>query len=408
MNTLKYEKRILKMVYLLCAALFINLAIIKTPVDTKALILGAILIVIIGFSHFIIRKFYPDGDKYILIFSAILAVVGIAVLYRLDPKVAMKQTVWFSLGIAVYMLIVIVLPDLKSFSKYKYLYMGLTIVFMTMAFIIGKETLGAKNWVYIGSFGFQPSEIGKIFLILYLSSALMKYESKNTFKEELKQLLEPALVVMYSLGFMVLQRDLGSALLFFFVSITMLYIATSKAKYVAAGLGLFALGGIASYFMFGHVRKRVMIWKDVWKYANDQSYQIVQGFYAISAGGFLGTGLGQGYPGFIPIRETDYIYAVISEELGMVFSIGLTLIYFLLFYRGMRAALSTDDNFSQLNAVGFSTLIVAQVLVILGGIFSIIPLTGITLPFVSYGGTSILTMFFALGILQKISEEGHK
>ncbi|MGL5244372.1 MAG: FtsW/RodA/SpoVE family cell cycle protein, partial [Sarcina sp.] len=171
MNTLRYEKRILKMVYLLCAALFVNLAIIKTPVDKKALVLGAILIVIIGFSHFIIRKFYPDGDKYMLIFAAILAVVGIAVLYRLDPKIAMKQTVWFSLGIAVYMLIVIVLPDLKSFSKYKYLYMGLTIVFMTMAFVIGRETLGAKNWVYIGSFGFQPSEIGKIFLILYLSSA---------------------------------------------------------------------------------------------------------------------------------------------------------------------------------------------------------------------------------------------
>lgn len=405
-TTLKYEKRMLLLVYLLCLALFTNIAIKQTPIDKMAFIIAGILMLIIGFSHFIIRKFYPDGDKYMLIFAAVLAVVGIAVLYRLDPKLAIKQLIWFSLGIALYMGIVIVMPDLKSFAKYKYIYMGGTLIFMAMAMIIGRTVNGSKNWVYIGSFGFQPSEIGKIFFILYLASALMKYEKKDNIKYEFKQLLEPALIVMYSLGFMVLQKDLGSALMFFFVSITMLYIATCNWKYVGTGLVLFSLGGTASYFLFNHVKKRVMIWKDVWKYANNESYQIVQGFYAMSLGGMFGTGLYNGYPKLVPFASTDFIFTLIAQELGLVFGIGLLLLYFLLFYRGIRAALNTDDPFSQLNAVGFSTLIVAQVLVIIGGVFSVIPLTGITLPLVSYGGTSMLTVFIALGILQKISEEG--
>lgn len=403
---LKYEKRMLLLVYLLCLALFTNIALKQNPIDKMAFVIAGILIVIIGFSHFIIRKFYPDGDKYMLIFASVLAVVGIAVLYRLDPKLAMKQLVWFSLGIAIYMTIVIVLPDLKSFAKYRYVYLVGTLIFMAMAMFIGTSINGAKNWVYIGGFGFQPSEIGKIFLILYLASALMKYEKKKSIKSEFKQLLEPALVVMYSLGFMVLQKDLGSALIFFFVSVTMVYIATCNWKYVATGLGLFAVGGTASYFLFGHVRNRIKIWKDVWKYANKESYQIVQGFYAMSLGGMFGVGLYNGYPTLVPFRSTDFIFALIAQELGLVFGIGLLLIYFLLFYRGIRAALNTDDQFSQLNAVGFSTLIVAQVLVIIGGVFAVIPLTGITLPLVSYGGTSMLTVFISLGILQKISEEG--
>lgn len=407
MRTIKYEKKMLRLVYLLCMALFLNLALLEKPIDKMALAIGVILIVVISFSHFIIRKFYPDGDKYIFIFASVLAVIGISILYRIDPKIAIKQLVWFSAGIATYMLIVIILPDLRSFSKYKYVYLGATLVFMSMAMLIGKEVNGAKNWVYIGGLGFQPSEIGKLFLILYLSSALMNYNRRDGIIADIKGLLEPALVVMFSLGFMVLQKDLGSALLFFFISITMLYIATSNWKYVAMGLGLFAAGGTASYYMFSHVRRRFMIiGENVWKYANNESYQLVQGMYAMASGGLLGVGLGNGYPNFTFAVETDMIYTIIVEEFGMIFAIGLMLIYFLLFYRGIRAALKVEDNFSQLNAVGFSTLIIAQVLVIIGGVFAVIPLTGITLPLVSYGGTSMLTIFFALGILQKISEEG--
>lgn len=406
MNTRKYERRLLFISYLLCMALFINLAFLKQPYDKGALIMGAVLIALIAYGHLIIRKFFPDGDKFLLIFASILSFIGISVLYRLDTSVAIKQVIWFVIGMTSYILIVVLLPDLKSFSKYKYIYLAITVVFMSMALLLGKEQYGATNWIIIGGFSFQPSEIGKIFLVLYLSSALCKYEDKKNLIEDFKQLAEPAAVVMVSLGCMVLQRDLGSALIFFAISVTILFISTSKLKYVVVCLLLFGVGSVVSYKLFGHVRQRVLIWKDLWKYADKESYQVVQGLFAISSGGPFGSGLGQGYPGFVPVRTSDFIFAVICEELGIVFGIGILLLYFLLFYRGMRAALSAEDKFSQLNAVGFSTLIISQVLVIIGGVFAVIPLTGITLPLISYGGTSMMTMFFALGILQKISEEG--
>ena len=406
MKTLKDERKLLAVVYFLTIALFVNLAVLKDPIDIGALIMGGVLIILIGFSHFVIRKYYPDGDKFILIFAAVLAVIGIAVLYRLDEKVAIKQIIWFIAGITAYILIIVLLPDLKTFNRYRYYFLAATALFMPMALLIGKEQYGAKNWVLFGGFGFQPSEFGKIFLVLYLASALRNYEDKKNLIGDFKQLIEPAAVVMASIGCMVLQRDLGSALIFFGISVTILYIATAKGKYVLVSLGLFSIGSVIAYELFSHVRKRILIWKDLWAYANNESYQIVQGLYSISSGGMVGTGLGQGYPGFIPVNTTDFIFAVICEEMGMVFGIGILMLYFLLFYRGMRSALKVEDRFSQLISVGFSAMIAAQVLVIIGGVFAVIPLTGITLPLISYGGTSMLTMFFALGIMQKISEEG--
>lgn len=405
MKAKKREKRLLNLVYLLCLLLFTALGFLQQPFDKFALIMGVVLCVLIGYSHFIVRRFYPDGDKFILIFASVLAVVGVAMLYRINPNTAIKQLIWIALGIIVYILIVVILPDLKSFAKYKNVYMIITLVLMPLALIFGTEQFGAKNWILIGPISFQPSEFAKIALVLYLAAALATYESKKSFKEEVKQLFQPALVAGFSMGCMVLQRDLGSALIFFGISITLLYVATSKKKYVFTALGLAAIGSVAGYTMFGHVRERVMIWRDPWKYALGSSYQIVEGMYSIAAGGLFGVGLGQGHFQNLPVKESDMIYAIICEEFGIIFAIGLMIIYFLLFYRGIRAAFVTKDSYSQLIAVGFSTMIACQTLVIIGGIFSVIPLTGITLPIISYGGSSVLTIFFALGILQKISEE---
>lgn len=405
MKAKKREKRLLNLVYLLCLLLFTALGFLQQPFDKFALIMGVVLCVLIGYSHFIVRRFYPDGDKFILIFASVLAVVGVAMLYRINPNTAIKQLIWIALGIIGYILIVVILPDLKSFAKYKNVYMIITLVLMPLALIFGTEQFGAKNWILIGPISFQPSEFAKIVLVLYLAAALATYESKKGFKEEVKQLFQPALVAGFSMGCMVLQRDLGSALIFFGISITLLYVATSKKKYVFTALGLAAIGSVAGYTMFGHVRERVMIWRDPWKYALGSSYQIVEGMYSIAAGGLFGVGLGQGHFQNLPVKESDMIYAIICEEFGIIFAIGLMIIYFLLFYRGIRAAFVTKDSYSQLIAVGFSTMIACQTLVIIGGIFSVIPLTGITLPIISYGGSSVLTIFFALGILQKISEE---
>lgn len=436
MNSLREEKRVLRLTYLLTIILFVNVTLISPNYDKGSLVMGGVMCGLLAYSHFIIKKFFPDGDKYILLFSNVLAVIGIAMLYRLDLPIsggriiengtrtflAAKQMISFTLGIATFILTVVILPDLKSFSNYKYFYLIVTLVFMSMGTLLGSEIGGAKNWVFIGGFGFQPSEFGKITLVAYLASSLKDYGEapkyiKNIFMKEsdkenvtlnnILSLLEPALVVMMCLVFMLLQTDLGSALIFFGISVTMLYIATSKKKYVIISLGLFVLGAIAGYFLFRHVKVRVMIWQDPWKYGYDEGLQLVQGLISMAEGGIFGTGLGLGYPKFVPVVTTDFIFSAICEEMGMLIGIAILILYFLLFYRCMRAAIYVKDKFSRLLAVGYSTMIASQALVIVGGVTGAIPLTGITLPLVSYGGTSLLITYFSLGIIQKISEDGN-
>lgn len=399
MNTSQDEKKLLRLTYLLCLIGFFNLAILKDPFDKGAMLMSAITCLLIGYSYFIIRKFFSDGDKYIFIFSSILASIGIIMLYRIETAVSVKQIIWFAIGVTTFIMIVVLLPDLKRFDKYKYIYLVSTVVLMAMGTLFGNETLGAKNWVGIAGISFQPSEFGKLFLVAYLAASLKDYEN-------FKDLIEPAAVVMVSLGFMVLQKDLGSALIFFGISITMLYIATSKIKYIITCFGLFIVGAFISYGLFDHVRLRFLIWKNPWPYATTKSYQIIQSLLAIASGGLTGSGLGMGYPAYVPVRTTDFIFSIICEELGILMGFAIILLYFLLFYRCMRAALYAEDNFSRLIAVGYSAMIACQVLVIVGGVINMIPLTGITLPLVSYGGSSMLSIFFALGIIQKISEEG--
>ncbi|NEZ46727.1 FtsW/RodA/SpoVE family cell cycle protein [Clostridium niameyense] len=400
MNTVKGERKLLRHTYFLCIICFLNLAILKQPFDTGAMIIAAVTCLLIGYSYFIIRKFFSDGDKYIFIFSSILSVIGIVMLYRIDTSTSIKQIIWFAVGVTTFILMVVLLPDLKRFCKHRYIYLIITIIFMAMGTLLGKEIYGAKNWVKIAGVTFQPSEFGKLFLVAYLAAALKDYD--NNFLK----LIEPAAVVMLCLGFMVLQKDLGSALIFFGISVTMLYIATSKLKYVITCLVLFVAGGGISYKLFDHVRTRILIWKNPWPYASGKSYQIVQSMFSIASGGLTGSGLGLGHPEYVPVKTTDFIFAVICEELGILMGFAIIIFYFLLFYRGMRAAVYAEDKFSQLLAVGYSAMIASQVLVIVGGVINMIPLTGITLPLISYGGSSMLSIFFSLGILQKISEEG--
>ena len=409
MNTVKYEVKIMLLICILCAGIFINLALIADPVSTTALAMGGVLIVAIIVPYIILRKFKPNGDKYILMFIDVFITVSTGILYVINPSLAQKQLTWFCVGLVMYLIITLALPDLKTFAKYKRIYLIGTLIFMVMSLIIGKEINGAKNWVYIGSFSFQPAEFGKLFLILYLSSVLVTYKKKDKFIDDIKGLMKPILVVGYSIILMFLQHDLGMALMFFIVSLTILYLATSNGKYVLICLVGLVFGGTIGYFSLGYVRQRFeVVGPNVWKYAASSGYQIVQGFYTMSTGGLFGTGLGNGYPSLVPEASTDFIYTIIAEQFGMIFAVGLMILYFLLFYRGIGSALYAKDKFSQLAAIGFSTMIVAQVLIIVGGVFAVIPLTGITLPMVSYGGTSMLTILFALGILQKVSEEGNR
>lgn len=399
MDANRDEKKLLRYTYLLCLVCFFNLAVIKQPFDKGAMVMAVVTCLLVGYSYFIIRKFFSDGDKYIFIFSSILSVIGMVMLYRINMANSIKQIIWFAIGVTGFILIVVLLPDLKSFSKYKYFYLVGTIVFMGLATLVGTEINGSKNWIVIAGYSFQPSEFGKLFFVAYLASELKDYKN-------FKDLIVPAFIVMICLGFMVLQKDLGSALIFFAISITMLYIATSKFRYVATCIGLFAAGAAISYKLFDHVRVRVEIWSNPWPYANGKSYQVVQSMFSIASGGLTGSGLGLGHPEYVPVNTTDFIFAALCEELGILIGFAIIILYFLLFYRCMRAAVYGEDEFSKLLVVGYSAMIAAQVLVIVGGVMNAIPLTGITLPLVSYGGSSMLITFFSLGIIQKISEEG--
>ncbi len=399
LDTTRDEKKLLRYTYLLCFVCFFNLAIIKQPFDKGAMIMALVICLLIGYSYFVIRKFFSDGDKYIFIFSSILSVIGMVMIYRIDTAASIKQIIWFAIGVTGFILIVVLMPDTSGFSKYKYIYLVVTLIFMAMGTFSGTEINGSRNWVNLGGAQFQPSEFGKLFLVAYLAAELKDYKS-------FKNLIMPCAVVMASLVFMVIQKDLGSALIFFGIAVTMLYIATSKFRYVAICFLLSAVGSVVSYRLFNHVRTRIMIWKNPWPYANDQSYQIVQSMFSIASGGLTGTGLGLGHPEYVPINTTDFIFAVLCEELGILIGFAIIILYFLLFYRCMRAAVYGNDKFSRLLAVGYSAMIASQVLVIVGGVMNAIPLTGITLPLVSRGGSSMLITFFSLGIIQKISEEG--
>lgn len=398
MNSIKDERKLLFFTYLLCFVCFANLGLLKQPFDKGAIIIAAVTCLLIAYSHFVIRKFFPDGDKCIFVLACVLSVIGLVMLYRISMKFAIDQVIWFALGVTGYILVVILLPDLKSFAKYKYFYLVCTLVLMSIALVAGKEQYGAKNWIIIHGHSFQPSEFGKLFFVAYLAASLKNYKS-------FWNLIEPAVVSMLCLGFLVLQKDLGSALIFFAIAVTMLYIATSKLKYTLTCFVLFGAGSYMSYKIFSHVRERVLIWQNPWPYYDKKGYQIIQSMFSVASGGLFGSGLGQGHPEFVPVNYTDFIYSAICEEFGLLVGLAIIIFYFLLFYRGMRAAVYVEDKFSRLLAVGISATIAAQAIVIIGGVMNMIPLTGITLPLVSYGGSSMLITFLSLGILQKISEE---
>lgn len=386
------------LIYLFIFVGFLNLSLLNNKLDPLAGVFFIVLIFIITITTIVLKKFYPMGDRLIFLLAITLCSIGLIMLFRLNKGIATKQLLFLVLGISLFLFIVLYLKKgIVKFSQYKYIFLALTVIFMAMATFIGTEILGAKNWVKIGPVGFQPSEFGKIFLILYLASALSNITSR-------KQLIEPCAVIGISLGFMVIQKDLGTALIIFAIAVTMVYLATSKFHYVLVSLGLFAAGGLASYAIFGHIRKRIMIWWNPWAYVYNESYQVVQSMYAIATGGFFGRGLGMGNPEYVAVNESDFIFSVICEEMGLLMGFAILILHFLLFYRSIRSAIRAQNNFTKLLASGLSVMIAMQTLVIVGGVTGFIPLTGITLPFVSSGGTSLLISFLALGIIQKVSE----
>lgn len=375
-------------------------------------------------AHLVLRWQAPGADPLLLPGAALLNGLGLVMVRRLDfsraagePAQAPSQALWTALGFAVFTVVILLLRDHKALDRYRYTWLlgGLVLLLLPMVPLLGKEINGARLWVGLGPVRFQPSEAAKIALVVFLASYLAErkellatatYRLGPLMLPEVKYFLPMLTAWGVSLLVLFFEKDMGSSLLFFGVFVALLYVATGRFTYVAAGLLLFSMGALLAYQLFGHVRARVQIWLDPWPFYDREvggSFQLIQGLFGMASGGILGQGWNQGQPGRIPFASTDFIFAAFAEELGLVGITAILLVYLLMVFRGYRIALSANDDFSKLLAVGLVTSFALQVFVIVGGVTRIIPLTGITLPFVSYGGSSLLANYALIALLCRAS-----
>jgi cell division protein FtsW (lipid II flippase) len=355
--------------------------------------------------------------------------VGITEIYRLDPTDAFRQGMWVVIGVALFAATLFLLRgDYRRLEGYRYLFgVGAVVLLALPAFPgIGAAINGARLWVKLGPLQFQPGEIAKICLIIFLAGYLR--EKREVLAQGRLKDFGPLLVIWGGAMLVLVEtKDLGSALLFFGIFLVMLYVATSRLLFVGIGAALFLGGAFAAYELVGRVRDRVTIWIHPWTEhavycaSNGRmelrqdcaSYQLTKSLYSIANGGYTGTGPGKGTfsttggDALIPFLNTDFIYSALAQELGLIGVSALVLVFMLFVMRGFRTALLASDGFSKLLAVGLTFGFALQTFIIVGGILRIIPLTGITLPFVSYGGSSVVANFLLLALLMLVSNRAN-
>ncbi|WP_236910555.1 FtsW/RodA/SpoVE family cell cycle protein [Clostridium sp. Cult1] len=373
----------------------------KDNLDKFTIIYGISLIFIVYISNFLLLRI-STGDNYIFLIVTMLISIGIIMIYRIDPVLGVKQVLWVGMGIVIFFITYIFFKRTKGWENRILVYGIGSIILFIMTLLLGTRTKGSINWITIGRFGFQPSEIIKILAIFLISAYYTNYENYKKKKYGPYYLMG----VMYIfILFLFLQRDLGSVLIFYTLFLAIQFIYEENRKLVLYNLLIFIVSGTLGYFIFPHVRIRFETWLNPWKYIDNKGYQITQSLFAIAEGGFFGTGIGLGYPDFIPEVHTDFIFSAICEEMGIFTGIGIIMLFLILVYRGFKISINQQNKFYRIVALGISILFGIQSFIIFGGVLKMIPLTGITIPFVSYGGSSILSSFIALGILQVASEE---
>ncbi len=392
----------------------------KLPPGINALLLwvGGLYLI----AHVAIRRFAPFADATLLPLVALLNSVGFVMITRLDQahdpptRLAGVQSVWVGVGIAVFVLTLFFVRDVRVFERYRYtiLLLGLATLLLPLAPSIGETINGARLWVALGSLTFEPSEIAKVLLVAFFAAYLVdKRELLTQGRIRVWRLYLPSardlgpLILAWGVALLVLayEKDVGTSLLFFGVFAAMLYMATRRGAYVVGALILLVIGAWLAYHAFGHVRVRVDTWIDPWRTRQGNGYQIIQAQYALGSGGVYGTGLGLGSPALIPNASTDFVFAAIGEELGLIGTLGVLSAFLLLVGSAYRIAVDAVRPFSKLFAAGIATILGFQTFLIIGGVTRLIPLTGITLPFVSYGGSSLVANFALIALLLRISDD---
>lgn len=362
----------------------------------EILLLAAAGFAFILLAYFAVSRVYKNSCPLIWNCVIFLLDLSLIMLARLNPELAFRQLMWICVGFLAAILIPAAISLIPRFEAFEKLYIILSFVLLLSTLVLGKSQYGSTNWIYIGSFGFQPSEIVKFLYIFYIASVFRK-------RVELKELIITGCLSAAIVMLLVFQKDLGSALIFFMTYMVMLYIATSNVFLAALGLGAASVASVAAYKLFNHVRVRVAAWKNPWADVDGGGYQIVQSLFAIGTGGLLGSGLTRGMPMSIPVVTKDFIFSAICEELGTIFAIGVLGIFVVLFVRGMMIAFVCRRRYYSFLCAGFTAMMAFQTFLIVGGVIKLIPLTGVTLPFVSYGGTSVTVSILTIGFIQWVN-----
>ncbi|MCE2763802.1 MAG: FtsW/RodA/SpoVE family cell cycle protein [Ilumatobacteraceae bacterium] len=379
----------------------------------------AVLLLVLVSAHIAVRLLAPGADSTLLPVAALLNGLGYVMIARLSERLAGLQTTWTFVGIIAFTTTLIVVRRVNDLARFKWSFfvVGAGLLLLPMVPGLGFSSGGARIWVNIGPVNFQPGEFAKIALALFFAAYLA--ESRELIKNgtwrvgrfllpEPRDLLPLLGAWGFSVVLMVGQKDLGSSLLFFTLFIVMVWIATEKAAFMTIGLGLFALSATTAYFVFDHVQTRVSIWLDPWQSYRGRGYQIAQSMFALGSGGVGGTGLGLGDPTRIPEAKNDFIFAAIGEELGLFGATALLIAFLLIIGAGLRTAIRAKRDFAKLLAIGLTTIVGMQAFIIIGGVIRVVPLTGITLPFVSYGGSSLVANYVLLALLLRISDNTAK
>ncbi|HMR94801.1 MAG TPA: FtsW/RodA/SpoVE family cell cycle protein [Microthrixaceae bacterium] len=376
----------------------------------------AVLLALLVGAHLANRRLARAADSLLLPLAALLNGIGYVFIARLDQDLAALQASWTAVGIVAYVVTLLAVRDVRLLQRYRYTagLIGVLLLILPLLPGIGRSINGARIWVSVGPVSFQPGEFAKIAFAVFFAGYLVERRellSVATFRvgpfntPDPKHFAPILLAWGASLVVLIFQRDLGSALLFFLLFVVMLWVATGRVSYLLVGMGLFLVGAFVSWLSFEHVQKRVSVWIDPWADPQGSGYQIIQAAYALAWGGTSGVGPGLGIAGRIPYDETDFIFAIIGEELGLLGTTAILCAFLLLAGTGLRVARESRDPFPSLLAVGLTVLIAFQAFIIMGGVTRLLPLTGVTLPFVSYGGSSLVANYVLLALLVRISDQ---
>ncbi|GAA4731231.1 FtsW/RodA/SpoVE family cell cycle protein [Modestobacter marinus] len=381
-------------------------------------------------AHVVVRRFAPYADPLLLPCVAVLSGLGLSMIHRLDiaggqpggadttSVDAPVQLVWATVGLVLFIAVLVIVRDHRTLARFAYTLALVGLVLLAIPAVLpNSEINGAKLWIRVAGFSIQPGEFAKICLIVFFAAYLvdkrdvLALASRRVLRLELPRGrdLGPVLLAwVASILVLVFERDLGSSLLLFGIFVVMLYVATERASWLVIGLLLFAGGAFVAYQLFSHVRVRVDTWLDPFAYADTGGYQVVQSLFSLGTGGLFGAGLGGGRPDQVPVAKSDFIAAAIGEELGLFGLVAMIVIYLVLVERGLRTSLVVRDGFGKLLAAGLAFSLAWQVFVVLGGVTGLLPLTGLTTPFLAYGGSSLVANFGLVALLVRISDAARR